>query len=51
MGSPVDVSLFVTNLLNEKYRSYVVGQYSGTGIELDRVGVPRMYGARLRYNF
>lgn len=24
MGSPVDLSLFVTNLLNEKYRSYVV---------------------------
>lgn len=51
MGSPVDLSLFVTNLTNEKYRTYIVGQYSGTGIELDRVGVPRMYGARLRYNF
>lgn len=51
MGGPVDVSLFATNLLDEKYRTYIVGQYTSTGIELDRVGVPRMYGARLRYNF
>lgn len=50
VGSRVDVSLFVTNLLNEKHRSYLTGNW-GSGLEVGRTGVPRMYGARLRYNF
>lgn len=49
-GSPVDVSLFVTNLFDEKYRTNVAGNWT-SGLEVGRVGVPRMYGMRLRYNF
>ncbi|MCK9562991.1 MAG: TonB-dependent receptor [Bacteroidales bacterium] len=49
-GSPVDVSLFVTNAFDEKYRTNLTGNYY-SGLEMGRPGVPRMYGARLRYNF
>lgn len=50
MGSQFDVSMFITNATNEKYRTYVTGNY-GDGFEYGRVGQPRMYGARVRYNF
>ncbi len=49
-GSPVDLLLFVTNAFDEEYETYVTGNW-GSGIELGRVGEPRMYGMRLRYNF
>lgn len=49
-GSAVDMSVFVTNLTDEKYRTNVAGNWT-SGIEVGRVGVPRMYGMRLRYNF
>ena len=50
MGSPVDVSVFATNLTNERYLTNVTGNYY-SGLEAGRRGVPRMYGARIRYNF
>ncbi len=50
MSSPVDVSMFVTNLFDEEYLTNITGNWS-TGLEAGRVGVPRMYGARVRYNF
>lgn len=50
MGTGFDVSAFVTNATNEKYRTYVTGNWS-SGFEAGRVGPPRMYGARIRYNF
>lgn len=50
MGSPVDVSIFATNLTNERYLTNVTGNYY-SGLEAGRRGVPRMYGARVRYNF
>lgn len=50
MGSPVDFSLFATNLTNERYLTNVTGNYY-SGLEAGRRGVPRMYGARIRYNF
>lgn len=49
-GSPLDLSFFVTNLTDEEYLTYVTGQWP-QGFELAQVGQPRMYGARLRYNF
>ncbi|MYM63924.1 TonB-dependent receptor [Pseudomaricurvus sp. HS19] len=50
LGSPMDFSLFGTNLLDEEYLSNVTGTWVN-GLEAGRRGVPRMYGARLRYNF
>ena len=49
-GSPVDISAFVTNLTDEEYITYVSGLWLN-GFESGQVGMPRMYGARLRYNF
>lgn len=49
-GSPFDLSLFVTNALDEEYSVYTSGNYS-SGFETHQLGQPRMYGARLRYNF
>lgn len=49
-GSPVDLSAFVTNLFDEEYIATVAGNWQ-TGMELGRVGMPRMFGARIRYNF
>ncbi len=49
-GGPVDLSLFATNALNEKYVHYLSGNWN-TGLEQGNVGLPRMYGLRLRYNF
>ena len=50
-GSPVDLSLFATNLTKERYYTYVPGLWAGTGFETAIIGEPRMYGMRLRYNF
>ncbi|GIX29693.1 MAG: hypothetical protein KatS3mg124_0165 [Porticoccaceae bacterium] len=50
LGSPFDFSAFVTNLTDEEYYTYVTGNW-GTGFELAQLGQPRMWGARLRYNF
>ncbi len=49
-GSPVDMSVFVTNLFDKTYRTYITGNWL-TGLEAGRYGEPRMYGLRLRYNF
>jgi iron complex outermembrane receptor protein len=51
MGYPVDASLFVTNLLEENYWTFVPGTFNSLGFETRVLGQPRMYGARLRYNF
>ncbi len=51
MGSPVDLSAFVTNAFDEEYITYVSGLYNSGGLESGQVGQPRMYGARIRYNF
>ena len=50
-GSPVDLALFATNLFNEKYYTFLGGGWQSTGIEYGTVGMPRMYGARLRFRF
>jgi iron complex outermembrane recepter protein len=49
-GSPVDLSLFATNVTQQHYYQYVPG-LATSGSEYATVGEPRMYGARLRYRF
>jgi iron complex outermembrane receptor protein len=53
MGSNFDASLFATNVTDEEYPVNVTGFYDNPNVGMDfRVtGEPRMYGARLRYNF
>lgn len=50
-GAPVDLALFATNLFNEKYYTFMGGGWQSTGIEYGTMGMPRMYGARLRFRF
>jgi iron complex outermembrane recepter protein len=50
-GSRFDVSAFVTNLADKQYYNYISGGYAAYGFESGQVAEPRMYGARLRYNF
>ena len=51
-GSPIDLSVFVTNLTNKKYiAAYLGGWINAAGSETGRQGMPRMFGARLRFRF
>jgi len=49
--TPIDVSLFATNVLNREYVTYTSGTYTVLGFESRMVGTPTMFGTRLRYNF
>jgi iron complex outermembrane receptor protein len=51
LGSNFDAGLFVTNLLDEEYRSGITNSWSSFGFEAEVPGEPRMYGGRIRYNF
>jgi len=51
MRTPVDVSMFVTNLANKQYFSYVAGFYNTAGFDTAQIAPPRMYGVRLKYRF
>jgi len=50
-NSAFDASLFVTNLLDKEYKTAVLGIYSSAGFTGEYAGEPRMFGARMRYNF
>jgi iron complex outermembrane receptor protein len=50
LNSPLDLSLFATNVTDEEYITYLSGQWN-QGYESVQTGQPRMYGARLKYNF
>jgi iron complex outermembrane receptor protein len=50
-GSPVDAGLFVTNLTDQKYWTFVPGVFDALGMEARSLGQPRMYGGRIRVNF
>jgi iron complex outermembrane receptor protein len=50
MGSPVDISAFVTNATDEKYYTYVPS-FGAIGFAVATLGTPRMYGMRIRYSF
>jgi iron complex outermembrane receptor protein len=49
--SNIDLALYATNVTEEEYVTYVAGTYNTLGIESRQVGLPRMFGARLRYSF
>lgn len=49
-GSPVDLSIFASNVTKEKYYTFIPG-IAGAGGEFATIGEPRMYGMRLRYRF
>jgi iron complex outermembrane receptor protein len=48
-GAPLDLSLFVTNLTDEKFYTYYIG--SSFGWEAGMLNEPRMYGVRLRFHW
>lgn len=50
-GGPVDLSLFMTNVTNEKYYGFTGPIFLSSGFETGTVNEPRMFGARLRVNF
>ena len=51
-GSPVDVSLFASNLTNKVYTIGILDLYSSPlGFASSKFGEPRMYGIRFRYRF
>lgn len=50
-GTPVDLSIFATNVTKEKHPVFVAGSATSAGFDGYVVGLPRMYGARLRYSF
>ena len=49
--SNIDVSLFATNLTNSLYKISTGALYSCCAFSSNIWGAPRMYGARVRYNF
>ncbi len=49
-GGPVDLSLFMTNVTNAKYRTGG-GGLIGLGIDTWAIGAPRMFGARVKVRF
>jgi iron complex outermembrane receptor protein len=52
MGSPVDLGIFGTNVLDEEYNTTGSDLTdSALGFAFHARGEPAMYGARLRYNF
>jgi iron complex outermembrane receptor protein len=52
-GTPVDISLFMTNAFDEKYFTYVLGPalQRSVGIDTARYGDPRSFGIKVRYRF
>lgn len=51
IGSPIDLNVFATNVLDEEYTTYTSGTYNLLAFESRAVGTPRLIGARLKYNF
>jgi iron complex outermembrane receptor protein len=50
-GSPVDLSLFVTNLTKETYNVASTGAWASAGVAEILLNQPRFFGARVRFNF
>lgn len=50
-GSPVDVSLFATNITKKKYIISNTGTFQSIGAQSVMYGEPRMFGIRVRYSF
>jgi iron complex outermembrane receptor protein len=52
-GRPLDLGLFANNVTNKEYYNVTLDNFTapGQGAVTGTVGLPRMYGARLRYRF
>lgn len=50
-NGPLDAGLFVTNLLDKEYINAITGTWANGGFEAGYAAPPRMFGARLRFNF
>jgi iron complex outermembrane recepter protein len=50
-GHPLDLSLFGTNVMGEKYYLASAGIYQSFGYDVAYLNQPTMYGARLKYRF
>jgi len=50
-GSPIDLSLFATNVTKEKYNVASTGAWPSAGVGEVILNQPRFYGVRLRFNF
>lgn len=51
LDSALDLSLFATNVTDEENVIHLTGTFNGLGFDSRQMAPPRMYGARLRYNF
>lgn len=50
LGSPVDLSAFVTNVTNQHYYTQINGLL-GLGVETGSLGAPRIFGFRAKVHF
>ena len=50
-NSPVSLAVFVTNVTDLRYYTNVTDSFNGEGFNVAGIGAPRMFGARLRYDF
>ena len=50
-GSPIDLSLFATNVTKEVYNVAATGSWLSAGIAEIQPSQPRFYGMRVRFNF
>jgi iron complex outermembrane receptor protein len=50
-GTPVTISAYVTNALDEEYSFSMLNIHSSLGFESRTPGEPRSYGVRLKYDF
>ena len=51
LATPLDLGVFVTNLTNQVYPTLPTLLYPSVGYEGVMLGLPRMWGVRLRYTF
>jgi iron complex outermembrane receptor protein len=51
MSTNFDLSLFGTNMKDEEYVTYTSGTFNALGVETRMMGMPKIYGARLRYSY
>ncbi len=51
MGSAFDLTVYGTNIKDEEYITFSSGTYSQLGYESVNMGLPKMVGASLKYNF
>jgi iron complex outermembrane receptor protein len=50
-GSPLDLSVFITNATNKTYKTFEYDSYDVIGSSHGLYGEPRMFGAELRFRF